>query len=110
MAPTSTYGKDAMGLSQPKNYNAFHWDPPTEKREQCVHPLRRFHKYIKEIEMLTKKMMVNTAKNAKISFQKKKWKESKWLQDKDCSVADILRLAPGLPRLSAHLWIFVSGF
>lgn len=28
---------------------------------------------------------------------------------KNCSIADILRLASGLPNLGAHLWIFISG-
>lgn len=52
--------------------------------------------------ILTKEI-INTAKNAKPSFQKKKWKQSEWLHGKESSVADISSLAPALPNLGAQL-------
>lgn len=59
---------------------------------------------IKKEEMLTKEMIINSAKNAKPSFQKK-WKQSEWLHGKQSSVADISSLDPALPNLGARLHI-----
>lgn len=61
---------------------------------------------IKIKEMFPREMILKTSKNAKSksqSLQKKKWKQSEWLDGKEGSVVDILSLGPALPNLGAEL-------
>lgn len=94
--------KRFRGFPKHKPYNVCPWDPPAGKSKQYVHSLGDdFMSMIKKEEMLTKEMIINSAKNAKPSFQKK-WKQSEWLHGKQTSVADISSSDPALPNLGAR--------
>lgn len=64
-------------LPKHKTYNVCSWDPAAGVSKQYFHSLRDgFMSMIKILKMFPGEMIIKTARNAKSSLQKKKWKQS----------------------------------